>query len=290
MNDDANTDKAHSLIPTNTKLQEKPSSLVKRGLEFALSMQSRSVSFPANRAVGMLFIKDPSDNSFWEEFKQASGRIIVPPGKEVKLSVEADFDPISSDLSFLAVLNPDDLQGLQLPMLVTPVVEAGMSYIKGLSGLKELDLTCTMIGDAALANIQRLTGLKELNLMGTKVTDAGMESISELTNLECLSLRGAKVTDAGLVYIRRLTNLRELGVDGTGVTDAGLAHLQALPEIQSLRLGPKQISSTGLVHLQGLPKLNSIMVGWGAEKDNQDEIEGKLKNALPNCHVYSIRY
>ena len=72
--------------------------------------------------------------------------------------------------------------------------------------------------DAGLASLKGLTGLKELNLTSTDITDAGLAYLEGLPNLERLWLELTRVTPGGLVHLRGLSKLRRLylPIDYTG--------------------------------------------------------------------------
>jgi hypothetical protein len=86
------------------------------------------------------------------------------------------------------------------------------------------------MSDAGLVHLKGMTGLRELQLYGTNVTDAGLVQFMGLTNLKELVLGDTKITDAGLVHLKGLTKLRYLNLEKLRITDAGIAELQkALP-------------------------------------------------------------
>ena len=84
----------------------------------------------------------------------------------------------------------------------------------------------TPITDAGLVHLAGLTNLQTLSLRDTPVTDAGLVHLAGLTNLEHLNLDNTQITDAGLVHLAGLTNLEVLQLIGTQVTDGGVAELQ----------------------------------------------------------------
>jgi hypothetical protein len=92
------------------------------------------------------------------------------------------------------------------------------------------------ITDAGLEHLKGLTRLKELLLNGPQVTDAGLEHLKGLTQLQFLGLNHTHVTDAGLGQLNGLTQLQWLDLDGAQVTGAGLQHLKVLPQLDSLVL------------------------------------------------------
>lgn len=145
--------------------------------------------------------------------------------------LELKFTKIT-DLRFvrtMARLKTLDLQG-------SPVGDAALAHLGGLTRLRFLDLTRANITDAGLVHLRNLTGLTSLSLVDTKVTDAGLIYLNGLTRLSRLGLSHTKVTDAGLVHLKEITGLRWLELEGTQVTDTGVQSLKtALPNLMVLR-------------------------------------------------------
>lgn len=134
------------------------------------------------------------------------------------------------------VLGEDYFQSVsEIELSGSPVSDAGLAYLNGLTGLKQLLLGETQVSDAGLAHLNRLPALEWLDLEGTQVTDAGLVNVKRLTTLHWLSLRGTQVGDAGLEHVKSLTVLDSLVLSDTRVSDAGIAELQrALPKCQIL--------------------------------------------------------
>src|SRR5258708_1260876 len=78
-------------------------------------------------------------------------------------------------------------------------------------GLDRLD--GTPVTDAELVNLKGLTELTLLSLDGTWVSDTGLEHLQGLTRLKSLSLCNTQVTDAGLKHLRGLADLEQLHID-----------------------------------------------------------------------------
>jgi hypothetical protein len=57
------------------------------------------------------------------------------------------------------------------------VTDIGLTHVKGLTNLDELDLRNTQITDAGLANLKGLAKLHRLCLGGSQVTDAGVKEL-----------------------------------------------------------------------------------------------------------------
>ncbi|MCE9543933.1 MAG: hypothetical protein K8T25_00180 [Planctomycetia bacterium] len=96
-----------------------------------------------------------------------------------------------------------------------------------------VELRNAKVTDSGLEHLKGLTGLRRLDLDGTQITDNGLEHLKGLKALQTLWLNETQVTDNGLEHLRGLTTLQWLRLDGTKVTDAGVARLQkALPNCE----------------------------------------------------------
>ena len=145
-----------------------------RGLGAGHSQPSRRVRFPTDRSLGALWVRECGSEGyvFWEPWGGAQGVITVPRGKELRLNVTPQ---ASTDLSPLGVLQPEDLQYLQLSS--TRVTNAGLSHLRGLTGLRVLWLYDTQVSDAGLVHLRGLTGLRVLNLRSTMVSRGGVDAL-----------------------------------------------------------------------------------------------------------------
>ncbi len=184
--------------------------------------------------------------------------------------------------------------------------DAGLVHLKGLAGLKELNLHSTRISGGGLVHLRGIIGLESLNLWNTSLSDSGLVHLKGMTNLQRLAMGRTQITDDGLKHVRGLTRLRFLALDAEGVSDAGLAHLEGLSDLRSLVLWGTQVSDAGLVHLEKLTSLEELNLGktkvTGAglhhlhglteltdlnlrgTKVTPDGVD-KLKRALPRCTV-----
>ena len=67
----------------------------------------------------------------------------------------------------------------------TAVTDAGMEHLKGLKGLRRLNLKGTQVTDRGLESLHGLTELRELDLSNTRVSDAGSRRLQQvLPNVE----------------------------------------------------------------------------------------------------------
>ena len=129
------------------------------------------------------------------------------------------------------------------------LTDEGLGHAGRLHGLQELaadrDVT-----DRGLASVKGLVGLRSLDLFSTGVTDAGMAELSGLAGLEVVNLAHTRVTDAGLVPLRGLKRLRELDLRSTAISDVGLATLAGLEGLRKLDVqGNVAITEAGVKRL-----------------------------------------
>ena len=171
-----------------------------------------------------------------------------------------------------------------------PDPEKIAAAIKKLGGRCEMDdkkniVFVTLAGhetvnDAALDQLKGMTHLKELDLSLTGITDAGLAKLKELTALETLELYKTNVTDAGLAHLEGLKKLKELNLARTAVTDKGLAHLQRTQSAERPRPGPYPGGRPGrhpaenLVHLAALD-----FTGTKVSEQGVKELQKTLKKA-----------
>ena len=144
-----------------------------------------------------------------------------------------------------------------LTLILTPVNDAGLAHLEGLSNLESLMLRGrNEVTDAGVAHLARMNSLKGLYLENSQISDEGLASVSKLTGLETLNLARTHVGDVGLARLDGLTHLENLGLDGTKVTDAGLVRLlRGRTRFKGLYLSDTQIGDEGLAPLEGMTNL-----------------------------------
>ena len=174
----------------------------------------------------------------------------------------------------------DEVTGVSLNWTKSTVTDDGLVHLRGLTGVRRLDLIGTQVTDAGLAHLQGLTALQSLDLGGTQVTDAGLTHLQGLRGLQTLSLNNTQVTGTGLAHLRGLTSLQALHLVNEKFTDTGLAHLQGLTSLQELRLNGTQVTDAGLAHLKGLTGLRVLIL---INTQVTDAGVAELHQALPNC-------
>ncbi len=156
--------------------------------------------------------------------------------------------------------NLKGLTGLRaLDLCHTGVGDAGLAHLKGLNRLENLTLDSSAFTDEGLANLKGLTGLQSLDLINTRVTGEGLANLKGMTGLKGLFLYHTYVNDAGLSYLKGLTSLRELGLGYTRISDAGLANLKALTSLRELDIKWTRITEAGVKELgEALPQARIV--------------------------------
>lgn len=240
--------------------------------------EARILRFPSDRPVGQIHVQDEGtgreftlwfhwtginglSGTPWEYFCEAQGDIRVPPGKHVRLTVNADS---WADLSWLMKLQPDDLYSLRFTETMGRVKpgDARLKPVTHLSGLRELGLDNTDITDWGMRMLASFPSLEELSL-NIKVTSRGMTHVAQLSSLKRLYFPwDTKITGAGVQHISKLTALEELYL-GQGIGDVGLAHLRGLPHLKYLAVNGPGFTDAGMVYLKQIPSLRIFSIHDG---------------------------
>jgi hypothetical protein len=172
----------------------------------------RTICFPADSCIGMLFIRKSSSDSFldWHHYGEAVGRVTIPADKSLRLDIPEGF---AGTLSPLRMLHANDLQALFLH----GTKDSELFNLRGLKGLTELYLSGRGVTNAGLANLQGLKTLRRLYVYETLVTDAGLEMLNKLPGLRYLTLSGSRVTQTGLnVLSKTLPSCRIVTLQNRG--------------------------------------------------------------------------
>jgi len=224
----------------------------------------RSLHFPEDRSLGMV------DRGYGRAV-QARGTVMVDlTPRRLVLDREA-----ASDLSPLESLPPDALGELDMGSAEVPSEQ--LAYVGKLSELRKFSLVDgKVVGDGGLDGLRGLSKLRQLNLSGTDLGPGGLRGIGGMAELTVLSLNRAKVSKEGVAELSQLAkvcelDLSETDIDGevleaiagmkkllklklsdTSITDDDLVHLKGLSALRELDLHGTAITGSGLVHLQGL--------------------------------------
>jgi internalin A len=141
----------------------------------------------------------------------------------------------------------------------TWVGDADLRHLNELPELSYLDLSLTHITDQGMSEIRNLPGVTELNLYFAEyVTDEGIAAIKDWKKLRILNLHGTKVSDTALEHIAGISTLESLNVGSTLMTDVGLERLTTLPNLKELTMGGNELGDAGLQALRQMPGLTYL--------------------------------
>lgn len=155
----------------------------------------------------------------------------------------------------------------------------GLAPLAGLAKLENVFLYETAVDDAGLAFLAGKPNLKGVFLGRTRVTGTGLKHLAG-AKLDELDLSGCPVTDAGLAGLAGL-RIDRLKLTGTGVGDAGAGHISKTVGLKWLALGNTRVGDAGLASLAKIPTLETL------ELDGSD-VTGATAGDLKNCP--NLRY
>ncbi len=92
-----------------------------------------------------------------------------------------------------------------------------MVHLRGLTGLKSLDLSGSQVTDAGLVHLAHLKNLDEL-LLSDHITDAGLPKLAGLSGLSYLNLAKSKVTKEGVRKLEKALPKCKIWFKGQDVT------------------------------------------------------------------------
>ena len=226
------------------------------------STRRRVISFPEDRSMGKLFVRDAGSDrrhgwyNGWQELGEARGGVPIAVGKEVKLEIS---EQAAADLSALAKLRADDLQMLSFGWKAVKV--GPLEPIGNLKGLKALNIQSARFESEDFKHLTGLAQLEVLRFGDHKLTDGSMRYVGQLTSLRSLALWGTGICDKGPGHLKDLTNLTFLALNGCEITDEGLEHLSNMTALEGLQLRRTKITDKGLRELQGFDRLTHVELG-----------------------------
>ncbi|KAL5152661.1 F-box/LRR-repeat protein 14 [Glycine soja] len=137
-----------------------------------------------------------------------------------------------------------------------------------LTNLKSLEISFNKVTDFGISFLKELPALSNLNLSRCNLSNDGCEKFSRLENLKVLNLGFNDITDACLAHLKGLTKLKSLNLDSCRIEDEGLVHLAGHQQLNCLELSDTGIGSNGLHHLSGLSNLEKINLSFTFVNDS----------------------
>lgn len=289
------------------EISRRTDKIVRRGLNQLQRRVSRIINFPIQFSIGTLYTVDSSDDDFWwrkewEKLGEATGEVLIPLGKKLILEVREreEVDEVwagncydyevgyFTDLSPLAELNPNDLQGIDLSRVSMSNLETGASwasigYLEGLENLEWLKVNNSSFEELPLlANLANLKGLDFSGNIYFSPYVYGLSPLSGLSKLQYLNLGHTRIGNpAGL---QQLTELRCLDfsfvevIENGGILDADF--LNKLVNLEELYLTGVEVNE--IACLKKLPKLRILEISDWLYSEEEIAV---LREALPNCAI-----
>jgi len=158
-------------------------------------------------------------------------------------------------------LDPTDEAIERVGLSQSSVSDDWLHHLKGLDGLKSLDLHERQLGPG-LAELKDLAGLSSIGVYG--LCDCDLKHLQALPYLRGLRIGHPKCSDVDLSILSSLTKLRSLSLSFRPVTARQLEQVSRIAsldmlDLQSATIDPNEVS--GLANLAALPKLETLYVG-----------------------------
>ena len=230
---------------------------------------ARTVRFPKNRVLGELFTEPyPASGGGISQMRRlglARGEVSVPAGHRLVLYAEGEMN--ERDLNALAKLGPQDLQSLLLNGC--EINDAGLAYLKNLTWLEHLDLSCNRITGEGLVHLEGMLLLERLEVWGCDLTEVGLAHLPPLPSLRDLAVSlNLELADGALAHLDKLPALERLDLHSTPVGDGALARLKDLRKLRYLNVSHTKISRNGASEL--CAALPCCEISWAPTSSWQD--------------------
>ncbi len=159
-----------------------------------------------------------------------------------------DLSPWSAlrSLESLAIINASPRDAISTDSL---------SFIRQLSGLREIAVDSPAIDDQFVETILSLPALDGLTLSGTAITNDGVLRILEKRSLTNLALNGDSLTDAAFTGLGQQKRLTSLHLNSPALTNDTARSISHLVELTQLDLSQTKINARGLAEIFRLSKL-----------------------------------
>ena len=133
----------------------------------------------------------------------------------------------------------------------------GVSHLRGMAALQELNFHGNLATDDVLREIARIPRLRNLHCQDIVSGDEGFVALGRCTTLESLGARTCvRLGTRGLAAIARLPRLTNLSAGSPGLTDEGWAPIAEAAAL--LDLHPVQSRDGAFAHIAKAPRLERI--------------------------------
>lgn len=187
----------------------------------------------------------------WNPLGEARGKVTVPAGMEVQLSVSV---AQAGNLAALRRLRANDLQYLH--MNSCPISNADMAYLSHLTGLFYLSIDDTPIGPEGFAHLLRLTSLRTASIVGTAPGEPGRALLAQQPYLATIDADRTGLADEWLAGLPPMGDLIFLSLDDTkGISDAGVAQIAKHVNLEQVFLSYTELTDAGMKAIHSLKHL-----------------------------------
>jgi hypothetical protein len=139
----------------------------------------------------------------------------------------------------------------------SPLTDAGMFHLRGLTELKVLMLPSSKITGHGLVNLEGLTRLLKLSIAGGSLASAHLAALRGMENLEELTLVSSESASVDLDTLRNLKRLKMISLTRILVKD--LEPIRQLPELLSLNLVDSELEDFGLAPIGAAGSLPNLV-------------------------------
>lgn len=245
---------------------------------------------------------DPMDDTFVRPDAWATGKITVPPGCMIHLTLNYNG---GQNTKFLRTLPPGTLRGLicrdmevddkaiadmctQKGLVIlnlqgVDLTDEGAKHLSPLKDLRKLSICDTLVSPKGLAVLRNMPLLHNLNLSRLALGEAVDKPLEPLKNLFLLELTGTQLTDKAVIELPSFPKLQSLVLRRNNLTDKCIDSLLKYRTLRSLDLTDTNVTIEGLKRLKALPKLRHVTVRM---KDIKIADRSQLKKLMPRLEIH----
>jgi hypothetical protein len=246
--------------------------------------------------------RDPMDDTIVRRDDWATGRITVPPGCLMSLTLNYNG---GQNTKFLRTLPPGTLRGLVcrdleiddkaiadmctqkglviLNLQGVDLTDQGAKHLSPLKELRKLSLCDTLVSPKGLAVLRNMPLLHNLNLSRLALGEAVDKPLEPLKNLFLLELTGTQLTDKAVIELPFFPKLQSLVLRRNNLTDKCIDSLRKYKTLRSLDLTDTNVTIEGLKRLKALPKLRDVTVRM---RDIKTADRAQLKKLMPRVEIH----
>ena len=193
-----------------------------------------------------------------------------------------------SNVSDSSKLPDESFELLRVVLTDTDVADDGMSNLRGLESLSELEISRTGLTDRGLALLTDngrvpLVSLKRLMADNVKISDEGIGYMAGSSRLSYFIITGTRITNLEML-VSSFPRLNKLSLAQTMISGESLAQLLSLTQLDNLDVSGKQFES-GRAHISKLTNLRMFAVRGGSPRFDGSDLANMPR--LESLSLYS---